>query len=113
MDCARHSDQGVFIYMQTCHIRALKQTLREMSVPRLPAPVTTDDAELPVVRISPLHVFGLPPFWCIATCPTCDAAGFMQEDVHPLPVACSYKCFYGHAYRIELEKPVELDNLDL
>jgi hypothetical protein len=72
-----------------------------MSVPRLnPA---TEAVPPPVVLISPMHVFGLPPFWCIATCPTCDREGFLQEDVHPLPPADSNKCLHGHIYKIELE----------
>jgi hypothetical protein len=69
----------------------------------LDATETDTTGTLPVVRISPLLVFGLPPFWCIATCPMCDAAGFLQEDVQPLPPAACSKCAYGHFYRIELE----------
>jgi hypothetical protein len=87
-----------------------------MSVPRAlvsPAAVPrTADAVPPVVRISPLLVFGLPPFWCIVTCPTCDAEGFVQEDVHALPAAPCNRCLYGHVYRIELETPVETDVVD-
>lgn len=63
----------------------------------------------PVVRISPLLVFGLPPFWCIAVCPTCNAAGFIQEDVHPLPLAPTNRCAYGHVYTLELESDLPLD----
>jgi hypothetical protein len=95
-----------------------------MSAPESDAPAHTppanapaDDAatsDVPVVRISPLFVFGLPPFWCIATCPTCDAAGFIQEDIHPLPPAPSSKCAYGHTYTLELETdhPLDADFLD-
>lgn len=74
-----------------------------------PQEAPTDTQAAPVVRISPLVVFGLPPFWCIATCPTCDAAGFLQEDVHPLPLAPNSRCAYGHVYRIELESDLPLD----
>lgn len=63
----------------------------------------------PVAHVSPLWVFGLPPFWCIATCPTCDATGYIQEDVHQLPQASSVRCFYGHAYRIELDTNSDID----
>lgn len=68
-----------------------------------------DDEHVPVVRISPLLVFGLPPFWCIATCPTCDAGGFIQEDVHPMPLAPTSRCAYGHVYKLELESDLPLD----
>ena len=81
-----------------------------MSVPRPPVPpadVHGTDASPPVVRVSPLLVFGLPPFWCIVSCPACDAEGFLQEDVHPLPAAPCNRCLYGHVYRIELETPGE------
>jgi hypothetical protein len=64
----------------------------------------------PVAHVSQLYVFGLPPFWCIVTCPTCDASGYIQEDVHPLPAAPLSNCAHGHAYRIELETQTE--NLD-
>jgi len=67
-------------------------------------------ASVPVVRISPLLIFGLPPFWCIATCPTCDAIGFLQEDVHPLPPAPTSTCAYGHVYTLELESDHPLDD---
>jgi len=63
----------------------------------------------PRVLIPPLLVFGLPPFWCIAVCPTCDAAGFLQEDVHPLPPAPTSRCAYGHVYTLELETDHPLD----
>jgi hypothetical protein len=41
------------------------------------------------------------------SCPTCDAEGFLQEDVHPLPAAQGTRCHYGHLYRIALETPAE------
>jgi hypothetical protein len=63
----------------------------------------------PVAHVSPLCVFGLPPFWCIVTCPTCNAAGYIQEDVHRLPLTTSVQCMYGHTYRIELDTDPEID----
>jgi hypothetical protein len=76
--------------------------------PEKPTDVT--ETTTPVAHVSQLSVFGLPPFWCIVTCPTCDAAGYIQEDVHPLPPTTSTKCAHGHAYRIELGE--ETENLD-
>ena len=60
-------------------------------------------ALLSVARVPSKDVFGLPPFWCIVQCPACDAAGFIQEDVHALPPAPCAQCAYGHTYRIELD----------
>lgn len=59
-------------------------------------------ASVDVARVPPQDVFGLPPFWCIVQCPACDAAGFIQEDVHALPPAACARCAHGHVYRIEL-----------
>ena len=64
----------------------------------------TREPDAPVAHVSPLCVFGLPPFWCIVTCPTCDTAGYMQEDVHALPPAPRTQCAHGHVYKIEIDK---------
>ncbi len=91
------------------------RTQKETTNPATPAtpqkPTDAPETAIPVVHVSPLYVFGLPPFWCIVTCPACDAAGYIQEDVHPLPPAPSTQCAHGHAYHIELDTPV--DNMDL
>lgn len=108
---------------QTPPTRALeidtpKALAPQTPVPEAPTPQTPSVAHAPHapeppsvahVRISPLAVFGLPPFWCIATCPMCDAAGFLQEDVHPLPLAPTSRCAYGHTYTLELESDLPLD----
>jgi hypothetical protein len=60
-------------------------------------------AQVDVARVPPGCVFGLAPFWAIVRCPACDAAGFIQEDVHALPPAPCAQCAYGHTYRIELD----------
>lgn len=56
-----------------------------------------------VVHVPRECVFGLSPFWCIVSCPACDAAGFIQEDVHALPPALCTQCAHGHIYHIELD----------
>jgi hypothetical protein len=99
--------------MQTRHICKLARShvSTPMTVPRTSSasvqPAARRRAPLvfgpPVVRVPPQLVFGLPPFWCIVSCPTCDAEGFLQEDVHPLPAAQGTRCHYGHLYRIALE----------
>ncbi len=61
-------------------------------------------AREPVARVPPRCVFGVTgPCWCVVECPACDAAGFIQEDVHALPPAPGTQCAHGHTYRIELD----------
>jgi hypothetical protein len=70
---------------------------------RKEAAAAAEAAQIQVARVSAQDVFGLAPFWCIVQCPACDAAGFIQEDVHALPPAACAQCAYGHVYRIELD----------
>lgn len=52
-----------------------------------------------VSSIAELCVFGVRSAWCIILCPACDAEGFVQEDVHPVPVPAGACCAFKHAYR--------------
>ena len=47
-------------------------------------------------------VFGVRSDGCLVVCPACDAEGFVQEDVHPVPVPAGACCAFKHAYgRVE------------
>ena len=43
-------------------------------------------------------VFGVRSDWCLVVCPACDEEGYVQEDVHPVPVPAGACCAFKHVY---------------
>ena len=75
------------------------------AAPTASATATADAADAtadPAVRVARQAVFGVHGQWCIVTCPVCDDDGFVQEDVHALPVVADTCCAQGHKYDIIL-----------
>jgi len=45
-------------------------------------------------------VFGVRSDWCLVVCPACDAEGYVQEDVHPVPLPTGACCVFKHVYDV-------------
>ncbi len=42
--------------------------------------------------------FGVRSDWCLVVCPACDAEGYVQEDLHRVPVPAGACCAFKHVY---------------
>jgi len=54
-------------------------------------------------------VFGVRSDWCLVACPVCDAEGYVQEDVHEVPLPAGACCAFKHVYdSVNLERLSDL-----